>query len=88
MSAALTNASQAMAVSSKFIRPTIMSPRELALKGAGFATSDEVAAAIRGGGVATELEDAVNFELLADEDVRTLAELYHYYFTRGSHSLF
>jgi hypothetical protein len=53
----------------------------LALKGAGFATSDKVAAAIREG-VAAELADAVmaslgsRFERLSDEDVRILAELY------------
>jgi hypothetical protein len=51
------------------------------LKGAGFATSNEVAAVIREG-VAAELADAVMaalgslFERLSDEDVRILAELY------------
>jgi hypothetical protein len=51
------------------------------LKGAGFATSDKVAAAIREG-VAAELADAVmaalgsRFERLSDEDVCTLTELY------------
>ena len=53
----------------------------LALKGAGFAISDEVAAAIREG-VAAQLVDAVmaalgnRFECLSGEDVCTLAELY------------
>ena len=51
------------------------------MKGAGFAISDEVAAAMREG-VATELADAVmaalgrRFERLSDEDVHILAELY------------
>ena len=72
----------------QFIRPTPMSPcdtasaaERLALKGADFATSDEVAAAIEGG-VAAELAFAVmaalgsRFEQLADEDVRPIEELY------------
>ena len=70
----------------QFIRPTskldtASAAERLALKGAGLASSDEVAAAIREG-VATELADAVmaalgnRFECLSDEDVRTLAELY------------
>jgi hypothetical protein len=51
------------------------------LKSAGFATSEEVAAAIRGG-VAPELADDVMaalgncFERLSDEDVSILADLY------------
>jgi hypothetical protein len=70
----------------QFIRP--MSPSDtasaavrLALKGADFATSDEVMAAIEGG-VAAELAFAVmvalgsRFEQLAKEDQLTIAELY------------
>jgi hypothetical protein len=51
------------------------------LKGTGFVTSNEVAAAIREG-VAAELADAVmaalgnHFECLSDEDVCILADLY------------
>jgi len=60
---------------------TASTAERLALKGTGFATYDEVPAAIREG-VATELADAVmaalgsRFERLSDEDVRILAELY------------
>jgi hypothetical protein len=89
MSAQLSPSSPASAESDQFIRPTGPSTRvdtasaakRLALKGAGFATSDGVAAAIREG-VATELADAVmaalgsRFERLSDEDVCILAELY------------
>jgi hypothetical protein len=59
---------------------TASAAERLALKGADFATSDEVAAAIEGG-VAAELAFAVmaalgsRFEQLADEDQLTLAEL-------------
>ena len=80
------SSSQKPTESSQFIRPTskldtASAAERLALKGAGLASSDEVAAAIREG-VATELADAVmaalgnRFECLSDEDVRTLAELY------------
>jgi hypothetical protein len=54
---------------------TASAAKRLALKGAGFATSEEVAAAMREG-VAAELADAVmaalgsRFERLSDEDVR------------------
>lgn len=89
MSAPHRNPSPASAASNQFIRPNMPSTRvdtasaaeRLALKGAGFATSDEVAAAIREG-VAAELADAVmaalgsRFEGLSDEDVRILADLY------------
>ena len=81
--------SPATAKTNQFIRPsqpptrfdTASAAERLALKGAGFATSDEVAAAIREG-VAAKLADAVmtalrsRFERLSDEDVRILAELY------------
>jgi hypothetical protein len=52
------------------------------LKGTGFVTSNEVAAATREG-VAAKLADAVmaalgdHFECLSDEDVRILADLYN-----------
>ena len=89
MSAQLRSSSPAPAESNQFIRPkhpptrvdTASAAERLASKGAGFATSDEVAAAIREG-VAAELADAVmaalgsRFERLSDEDVRILAELY------------
>jgi len=79
----------ASAKSTQFIRPNLPSTRvdtasaaeRLALKGAGFATSDEVAAAMREG-VAAELVDAMmaalrnRFECLSNEDVRILADLY------------
>ena len=82
--------SPALAESNQFIRPNSQPPTRfdtasaagrLAWKGVGFATSDEVATAIREG-VAAELADAVmaalgsRFERLSDEDVRILAELY------------
>jgi hypothetical protein len=60
---------------------TASAAARLALKGTGFATSDEVAAAIEGG-VAAELAFAVmaalgsRFEQLADEDQLTIVELY------------
>jgi hypothetical protein len=60
---------------------TASTTKRLALKGAGFATSDEFAVAIREG-AAAELVDAVMaalgncFECLSNEDVRILAELY------------
>jgi hypothetical protein len=60
---------------------TASAAERLELKGAGLATSDEVAAAIREG-VATELADAVmaalgsRFECLSDEDVCILVDLY------------
>jgi hypothetical protein len=78
-----STSSPALAEINQFIRPNGKAPTpvdtastvdRLALKGAGFATSDEVAAAIREG-VATELADAVmaalgnRFECLSDEDV-------------------
>ena len=76
----------AFTTSNQFIRP--MSPSNtasvaarLALKGADFATSNEVAVAIEGG-VAAELAFAVmvalgsRFEQLAEEDQLTIAELY------------
>ncbi len=83
ISSAVTGTPPATNKSCQFIRPNdIASAAErLALKGAGFATSDEVAAAIREG-VAAELADAVmaalgsRFEGLSDEDVRILADLY------------
>jgi hypothetical protein len=72
----------------QFIRPTPMSPcdtasaaERLALKGADFAASEEVAAAIEGG-VAAEFALAVmaalgsRFEQLAEEDQFTIADLY------------
>ena len=72
----------------QFIRPTPMSPcdtasaaERLALKGVGFAASEEVAAAIEGG-VAAEFALAVmaalgsRFEQLAEEDQFTIADLY------------
>ncbi len=66
MSARLRPSSPAMAESNQFIRPsqpptqfdTASAAERLALKGAGFVTSDEVAAAIREG-VAAELADAM-----------------------------
>ncbi len=60
---------------------TASAAERLALKGADFATSDEVAAVIEGG-VAAELAFAVmaalgsRFKQLADEDQLTLVELY------------
>ncbi len=83
ISSAVTGTPPAKNKSCQFIRPIdIASAAErLALKGAGFATSNEVAAAIKGG-VAAELADAVmaalgsRFDELADEDVRTLADLF------------
>ena len=83
ISSAVTGTPPATNKSCQFIRPTdIASAAErLASKGAGFATSDEVAAAIEGG-VAAELADAVmaalgsRFDKLADEDIRTLADLF------------
>jgi hypothetical protein len=60
---------------------TASAAARLALKGAGFATSDEVAAAIEGG-VAAELAFAMMaalgscFEQLTDEDQVTITELY------------
>jgi hypothetical protein len=83
-----TSPSSATIKSNQFIRPTPMSPSDtastaarLALKGAGFTTSDEVTAAIEGG-VAPKLAFAVmaalgsRFEQLAYEDQVTIAELY------------
>ena len=78
-----------MSPSGRFIRPnqpptlvdTASVAERLALKGAGFATSNKVAAAIREG-LAAKLADAVMaalgscFERLSDEDVRILTELY------------
>jgi len=58
---------------------TAPTAERLVLKGAGFATSEEVASAIREG-VATELVDAVmaalgnRFERLSNEDVCILAD--------------
>jgi hypothetical protein len=55
--------------------------KRLALRGAGFDTSDEVAARIREG-VAAEMTDAVmaalgsRFECLSNADIRILAYLY------------
>mgnify|MGYP006156805503 CR=1 FL=1 len=85
MSSVDVPAASAGGQSNQFIRP--MSPSDtasaaarLALKGADFAASEEVAAAIEGG-VAAELAFAVmaalgsRFEQLADEDQLTLAEL-------------
>jgi hypothetical protein len=80
MSAQLRPSSPAPAESNQFIRPTgpstcidtASAAKRLLLKGASFATSDEVAAVIREG-VATELADAVmaalssHFERLSDE---------------------
>jgi hypothetical protein len=60
---------------------TASAAKRLALKGACFATSDKVAAAIRKG-VATESVDAMmaalgsRFECLSNEDVRILMDLY------------
>ena len=76
----------ATAKSNQFIRPmspsdTASAAERLALKGAGFATSDEVTAAIKGG-VAAELAFALmtvlgsRFEQLAEEDQFTIADLY------------
>ena len=73
-------------VSNQFIRPTstvdtASAAERLALKGADFAASDEVATAMKWG-VAAELADALmvglgsRFESLGDEDVRTLVDLY------------
>ena len=80
--------SPAAAASNEFIRPTAMSTidtasaaERLALRVAGFATSDEVAAAWKQG-VAAELADAVmaalgsRFHSLSEEDVCILADLY------------
>ena len=90
MSAQLRSCSLALAGINQFIRPNNPAPtridtasaaKRLALKGAGFATSNKVVAAIREG-VAAELADAVmaalsnRFEHLSDEDVRILADLY------------
>ena len=89
MSAQLRPSSPALAELNQFIRPSGLSTRvdtasaaeRLALKGAGFATSDEVAAVIREG-VAAKLANAVmaalgsRFERLSDEDVCILAKLY------------
>jgi hypothetical protein len=89
MSAHHRTSSPASAESNQFIRPTKTSTcvdtasaaKRLALKGAGFSTSNEVAAAIREG-VAIELVDTVmaalgnRFERLSDEDVHILADLY------------
>jgi hypothetical protein len=89
MSAQRRTSSSASAESNQFIRPnktltcvnTASAAKRLALKSAGFATSEEVAAAIRGG-VAPELADDVMaalgncFERLSDEDVSILADLY------------
>ena len=74
--------------SQSFIRPNLLThidtssaAKRLALKGAGFATTDKVTAAIREG-VAAELVAAVmaalesRFECLRDEDVRILTDLY------------
>ena len=80
------SSSQKPTESSQFIRPTskldtASAAERLALKGAGLASSDEVAAAIREG-VATKLADAMmaalgnRFECLSSEDVRTLAKFY------------
>ena len=80
--------SPAAAALNEFIRPTAMSTidtasaaERLASRGAGFATSDEVAAAWKQG-VAAELADAVmaalgsRFHSLSEEDVCILADLY------------
>ena len=89
MSAHHRASSPAPAISNQFIRPrcslthidTASAAERLALKGAGFATSNEVAAAMREG-VAAELADAVmvalgsRFECLSDADVHVLADLY------------
>ena len=64
MSYAIINTSPAFVNSSQFISPCLLSndtgsaTEKLAFKGAGFVTSNEVAAVIRGD-VATELVDAV-----------------------------
>ena len=81
--------SPASVKSNQFIRPNKTSTRvdnasaakRLAMKGAGFATSKEVAAAIKEGVVA-KLADAVMaalgncFERLSNEDVHILVDLY------------
>ena len=85
MSSSRRNSSQDPTAINKFIRPTskldTTFTAELASNGAGLATSDEVAAAIREG-VAAKLADAMmaalgsHFECLSNEDVHTLVELY------------
>ena len=80
--------SPAAAASNQFIRPTSMSTidtasaaERLASRGAGFVTSDEVAAAWKQG-VAAEFADAMmaalrsRFHSLSEEDVCILADLY------------
>ena len=81
--------SLALSEMNQFIRPnktstcsdTASTAKRLALKDVGFATSEEVAAAIREG-VAAELADAVraalgnHFVHCSDEDVRILVDLY------------
>ena len=89
MSAQHRPSSLAQAESNQFIRPTrsltcidtASAAKRLALKGTGYATSDEVAVAIREG-VAAELANAVmaalgsHFKRLSEEDVHILAKLY------------